>query len=94
MERMNPPLEKLASQIISSAVQENVLSAVPIVNLGNMNSIFVVQTSKEKYVVRLNVEDGKKRLEWESWCIANAVRIGIPSPIVAAEKQAAWPTLF
>lgn len=75
--------EQQATQIIKNYTNEKVISISPITNRGQVNQIYVIGTAKDKYVLRIDLdEDNTDRFRKEMWC-AQAVRErGVISPEV------------
>src|SRR3990167_4555669 len=68
--------------LASSLVPGKVSSTTPILNKGTVNTVFVVDSSQGKFVVRLNNEDPVSRFEKEKWCIEKASEKGVFVPKV------------
>lgn len=66
--------------LVSSLVQGEVASVTPIVGRGTVNTVYSVETSGGKFVVRLNNVDPASRFEKEKWCMEKAEEVGIRVP--------------
>jgi len=78
-------MKQRVSEIFKKELNEVPLSVMEIAGYGTVNSVFMVACQSVNYAIRLNEEEGK-RLEFikEEWCINEARKAGVPSPIVIA----------
>lgn len=79
----------LAAEIVTIVSGLPVLAVSPLVGLGSVNLILLVQTSRNEIVVRLNrpgdnPANARRSYEKERWCIGKATEAGIPGPEVTA----------
>lgn len=73
--------KKEATKIIEDYTNEKVIGINPVTNRGQVNQIYILETTKEKYVLRVDLdEENADRFRKEMWC-AQAVRErGVISP--------------
>lgn len=76
--------EAVARGVVSALVHESVQHTLPIVGKGSVNDIFVVETTRSQFVVRVNEEASQAQFKKEAWCITQATAVGIPGPRVLA----------
>ncbi|MFK8164367.1 MAG: aminoglycoside phosphotransferase family protein [Lewinella sp.] len=78
-------MKQRVTKIFKKELNEVPLSVMEIAGYGTVNSVFMVACQSVNYVIRLNEEEGK-HLEFikEEWCINEARKAGVPSPIVIA----------
>lgn len=73
--------EKQATQIIENYTNEKVISINTILNRGLVNQIYIINTVKNKYVLRIDLnEDNTDRFRKEMWCAQVAQSQGVISP--------------
>lgn len=71
-----------AEQIASEFLQEPALASYQIVGKGMVNQVLVIETERNKVVVRMNDRNTYPSYIKEQWCIEQAAAAGIPSPRV------------
>lgn len=80
----------LAATIAADFLHERVESVTPLLGLGIVNQIFVVQTSGTTVVVRMN-DDARAQQDYakERWCMEQAAAHGVPGPqvLVLGERE-------
>ncbi len=72
--------EELTARLAAKFLQNGEFSITPILGLGKVNIVRLIETKTDKYVVRLNLEETASRFRKENWCIHKAAALGIPSP--------------
>ncbi len=79
---------ELAPMIAAECLGERVQKTTPLLGLGSVNQIFVVQTTSATFVVRMN-DDARARQDYvkERWCMVQAAAQGVPGPQVLAFGQ-------
>lgn len=71
-----------AEQIACDFLQEHVVSSYQILDKGMINQVCVVETERNKVVIRMNDKNTYSSYAKEQWCIEQAAAAGIPSPRV------------
>ena len=79
---MPTPLSDIAHEIAADIFGARQRELTPILGLGSVNAVFLLRTPNERLIIRLNPDPDVGRFRKESWCIAQASRLGIPSPAV------------
>jgi len=70
---------RLVSKITSSFLNERQVSVVPILGRGTVNKVFIVESVKAKFIVRMRKDDAAlDEYKKEAWCIEKAAAQGIP----------------
>ena len=70
--------KKITKKIFKKISKEKVISIRQIIGKGDVNKVFVVKTSKNKVLLRLNEERNEFRKE--EWCINKAKKKGVLGP--------------
>ncbi|MBD3919196.1 aminoglycoside phosphotransferase family protein [Paenibacillus sp. PR3] len=71
-----------AEQIAGDFLQEQVIGSYQILDKGMINQVCVVETERNKVVVRMNNQSTYPSYIKEQWCIEQAASAGIPGPRV------------
>ncbi len=79
---------ELAHLIAAECLGEPIQTVKPLLGLGSVNQIFVVQTASAPFIMRMN-DDTRALQDYskERWCMAQATVQGIPGPQVLALGQ-------
>ncbi len=82
---MNDSDKILIARILRESLQEPVLSIVPIPELGIVNRVFRVNCPNGEWILRMRESPlALQEFRKEAWCLKQAAKIGIPSPVVLA----------
>jgi len=75
--------QEQVKKIIENYTNEKVLGITPITNRGQVNQIYLVETTEEKYILRADLsEDNTNRFQKEMWCAQIVSELGVVSPKV------------
>lgn len=75
--------EKQIKKVIENWANEKVVGISPITNRGQVNQIYLVETAKEKYILRSDLsEDNTSRFQKEMWCAKAVSELNVVSPKV------------
>jgi len=82
MKQSDQAEEELIKCIAKDVLNETALIVTPILDKGEVNRIFAIETKKTKYIFRINNKNELDRFRKEEWCNKQALAVGIPSPSV------------
>jgi len=79
---------QLASRITSGFLNEPLVEVTPLVGMGEVNKVFIVEAVNHKVVIRMS-DRGEAFDEYtkEAWCIEHAAARGVPVPSVISVGQ-------
>lgn len=84
MKQSDQTEEELIICITKDVLNEVVLTVTPILDNGEVNRIYTVETKNSKLIFRINDKNELSRFNKEQWCSEQASIVGIPCPSVLA----------